>query len=269
MLVVVAVIAVLMAILLPALGSARAMARSSVCKSNLHQLHLANASYAVENDDYYVPAASDIVDEFGGRHRWHGVRKSAGVDIDPIKNHFNPAKGPLAASLGSQGKVKACPEFVDYEHDGGLNAFEEGTGGYGYNDRGVGSRDYDLDFHASLGRPDRTHVLGMRVTEIANPGATVMFTDSAFTQTGGTRIIEYSFAESPAWVGPDPWKPDELVEVGRPIPSIHFRHRGKANVAWVDGHVDDQPFKFSKTEALEAVMIGWFGPNSNDLFDPL
>ncbi|MBN1345780.1 MAG: prepilin-type N-terminal cleavage/methylation domain-containing protein [Phycisphaerae bacterium] len=272
LLVVVAIVALLMAILLPSLGAGRAIARSAVCKSNLHQIHLANQMYAGENHDYYVPAAWDMEDGFGGRHRWHGVRESSGVHPDPNKNHFDPARGPLVQALGRQGQVKRCPEFVPFVHEGAMNAFEEGTGGYGYNDRGVGSRAYDPKAYGSADSPRYLWQRAMRVTEIERPGATVMFTDAAFVSgTGPFYLIEYSFAEAPFWVW-QRWSPPYAVyEWGQPVPSIHFRHRGKANVVWVDGHADGRAFGFTKDQDRELFMqfqIGWFDPNSNELFDP-
>jgi prepilin-type N-terminal cleavage/methylation domain-containing protein len=51
LLVVVAVIALLIAILLPSLGRARERAKRSACLAKLHQLHLALACYAEENND--------------------------------------------------------------------------------------------------------------------------------------------------------------------------------------------------------------------------
>lgn len=49
LLVVVAIIALLISILLPALGNARAQAKDALCRSNLHQLSLANNYYADDN----------------------------------------------------------------------------------------------------------------------------------------------------------------------------------------------------------------------------
>jgi prepilin-type N-terminal cleavage/methylation domain-containing protein/prepilin-type processing-associated H-X9-DG protein len=51
LLVVVAIIALLISILLPALGRAREQGKASVCKSNLHQLSLATRYYTQDNSD--------------------------------------------------------------------------------------------------------------------------------------------------------------------------------------------------------------------------
>lgn len=54
LLVVIAIIAVLAAMLLPALGRARAQGKTAVCMNQLKQLSLAVQFYAQDNNDYYV-----------------------------------------------------------------------------------------------------------------------------------------------------------------------------------------------------------------------
>ena len=94
---VMSVVAVLAALLLPAVGSALERGRSTQCVSNLRQLAAANLTYAADNESRFVAAQDEQ-----NRVRWHGVRTSGTAA-------FNPAKGPLAPYLGHEGTRKALP----------------------------------------------------------------------------------------------------------------------------------------------------------------
>ena len=63
LLVVISIIALLIAILLPALGSARWVAQISQCSSNFHQAGVATANYAVDHDG--MLPAGDMTSPFG------------------------------------------------------------------------------------------------------------------------------------------------------------------------------------------------------------
>ena len=273
LLVVISIIALLLSIMLPSLRSARRQARSAVCMSNIRQLHIANSNYEVENNGLYVPAASDMPVGFGGRHRWHGVRQTDAVDPDPQLNTFDPLAGPLAPSL-LDGKVKECPERVRFVKDGAQNAFEAGCGGYGYNMAGIGSRFYQQKWSHQELKEDRQYVLGWPASAVRTPSRTIMFTDAALRQScfgEGDYLTEYSFCEPPWSVSATSKGP--LVNQGHPpewwlmIPTIHFRHRDKANIAWCDGHVDAAALTHSKAD-LEQWELGWPGPLDNSLFAP-
>ena len=237
LLTVVAVLALLAALLTTLLPAARAAAEAAACRSNLRQLAAANLAYAADHGRF-VAAASDIAG--ANSIRWHGVR-SAG-------QAFDGAQGPLADYLGGGGAsawVRRCPSFRP-----ATTGFEAACGGYGYNALGVGS-----EACLPVEHPERA---GMRAGTIFHPAQTVMFADTAFLKGSGAKaaLIEYSFAEPP-----------RFASGGTPWPSIHFRHRGRANVAWADGHVSAETL--DRTGSYGAAQaLGWFGPDDNSLFDP-
>ena len=242
LLVVISIIALLIAILLPALGSARWSARTTQCASNIRQLAIANTAYSIDNQDRYVPGAANFL---ANLDRWHGKRGNTSAA-------FEPEDGPLWDYFETD-DLKQCPEF-NRGNDFDLG-FEPGNGGYGYNRLYVGTD--TLDAVQAL-----SSVLGAAASTFAKPTDTVMFADSAFTQSGPLRLIEYSFVEPPKFSASDA------------DPSTHFRHQGTANTAWLDGHVTNETLGFTRgniygvsLEQNKSLQVGWFGSNDNALFD--
>ncbi|MFH0953438.1 MAG: prepilin-type N-terminal cleavage/methylation domain-containing protein [Verrucomicrobiota bacterium] len=250
LLVVVAILGVLSAILMPAMVAAQRAAHATQCSSNLKQLYLANMLYAADHGAY-VAAAPDI--HGANLARWHGVRSS---DSEP----FDGMKSPLLPYLGGGKEIRRCPALRNVETNTALDAFESGCGGYGYNAVGVGSRSYWVGYSAE------GVAAGVSPGAIVHPAQTVMFADAAYPKSAGGRryLIEYSFAEPYQHMAE---KEPQLER--RTDPSIHFRHNGKANVVWCDGHVSQEKLALSiKAGGFQDSSIGWLGGADNTLFDP-
>jgi len=260
LLVVIAVVGVLLAILAPALTSARASAMRVIGQSNIRQLAVANLAYSEDRDDRFAPAASGIATT--NLHRWHGTRDSVGGAFDPREGELTPYLGSDSAS----GAVRECPRFapvLDELERAGVG-FERG---YGYNAAFVGAeRTRAANGVWRVARDD----VGSRASRFRRPSETVMFADAALATGSGVGgpwgpVTEYSFAEPPRW-------PQFLIDAS-PDPSIHFRHDGRANVAWLDGHVSAETRASTSWSGLYPqdpgpAGLGWFGPgDANTLFD--
>ena len=253
LLVVISIISLLMGIMVPALVTSRAQSKQLVCRSNLRQLLLANIGYAGENDGSYIHAALDIFGD--NKHRWYGVR-------DNINKPFDSAKGPLASYLG-QSRIK-CTTKVNFVN---LNPsefdYDQGSGGYGYNMIYIGSSIW------TDGYEDQSCKSTAKETNIRRPAQTLMFADTAMAKLGHYHYIEYPFAEPRYFVV----NGEPVVDSGwNPSPSIHFRHRGQANVGWADGHVSSE--KMGRYDGINYggvrpadMDLGWFEPMDNTSFD--
>lgn len=259
MLVVIGIIALLTSILVPALAVSKNLAKMTLCKSNLRQLTIANQSYANDHHGYSVPGALDI--DTKNLHRWYGTRLS---NNEP----FETDKGPLAPYLDHV--TLQCPQKVPYvDFPPSSELYEDGNGGYGYNFVYIGSKIWE----SGLETPDSSK--SAKLTEIRQPQATLLFTDTAFagqTDFGkgieyGPALIRYPFAEPRFFV-----VGKITTSAWNPSPSIHFRHRNRACIAWVDGHADTK--KMGRYEGLSQddtrpsdFNVGWFEPMDNSSFD--
>ncbi|MBY0312619.1 MAG: DUF1559 domain-containing protein [Phycisphaerales bacterium] len=277
LLVVIAILAILIAILLPSLGSARESARATVCSSNVRQLILAADNYATDAKDRLPPGAPDMLTN---RLRWHGSRTTATGPFDPVGGTMSAYLG-AGESGGASRAVRTCPTFAPLADRlrQGATGFERSAGGYGYNNAYLGVERAAAGLDPS-GKPVHrlvTDRLGSPRARFNTPATTIAFADAAFADgspaAGG--LIEYSFLEPRFW-------PDAPAQ--RADPSMHFRHGstaktsqpvarpGAATTGFLDGHVAPSRMTFTWSSGLFSadpaeLGIGWSGDvDNNQLF---
>jgi prepilin-type processing-associated H-X9-DG protein/prepilin-type N-terminal cleavage/methylation domain-containing protein len=230
LLVVIAIIAILAAMLLPALSKARDKANAIKCVGSLKQIGLAFLMYAGDNDDFMVPLA-----DAANLNAWCGTRTSSSAPFQP--------EGGIMDYVGASNKITQCPAMFDIGVDDSPYGNNLGCGGYGYNGNNLSV--WWNGFH--------------RIVEVKKPASTIAFADSAqFTAAG--KIVEMYTISSPY----DGW--------GDATPDMHFRHNGKTNAAWVDGHVSSENMSYTHSgysglsvpDLRTHYRLGWFGGSRAD-----
>jgi len=234
LLVVISIIALLMAILIPVLRSARETGQRAVCLSNLRQLTLAWLVYAEEHDGKIVRGVS-----YGGRsgetfrEGWAGraflsleIRSRAEVIAHPEKGALWPYIKDVDIYRCPRGRVGNVLTYATVAAANG--SLVEGTylPGTGYA-RG-----------SPLGRRVGSTVLRLtRLTDIASPGPAQR---AVFVGTGQA-----------SWEGPDFCVEYLYPKWGSSTPPIH--HSDGVTLSMADGHAEYWKWKGRETVNMPRV----------------
>ncbi|MCU1291232.1 MAG: N-terminal cleavage protein [Bryobacterales bacterium] len=234
----VAVVAVMAALLLPALARSKAAAKSTVCKSNLRQLGISLQMYVSENHAYpenrfqtkaTVSASSDRF--------WLAKLAKEAFGVPPATN-FN------------QEGVCRCPS-VQWSASTLLGFKSNGDApSSGYNDdrfSGSGVRDY-------------TNKFGLQGHYLPDPtlATPLDLAEASFTPIAESEVVVPSdmMAIGDCFEGSALFmrKPiDAFAEDGNTRP----RHGGRANVVFCDGHVESPTLEFLFEETSDAALARW------------
>ena len=150
LLVVIAIIAILAAMLLPALQNARNRGRSIKCISNLKQIHIALINYGTDNEEFGVPfqhsfSTSTLPEDYDGAQPIYWYAGLMAYRYLPRPNFtFTVYSGKPAAAANSPDhidSVMCCPADLSFGHKKffgyGINEF---IGGFSYPDTKVKQR---------------------------------------------------------------------------------------------------------------------------------
>lgn len=200
LLLVIAVIAILCGLLFPALQRGKQSARQAQCASNLRQLGIAGQMYWDDHDGVAFRYRTGPTNS--GVVYWFGWIESGAEGA----RQFDRTFGALHPYLQGGG-VELCPALQYWMADFKMKA----TGaayGYGYN--------------LHLSPPGNA----VNVGNLRNPAATGFLADAAQVNT----------FQPPA--SPDNPMLEEFYYVSTNEATSHFRHGGRAEVVFCDGHVE-------------------------------
>lgn len=235
LLVVAGVVALLLSILLPSLAATRRLAKSTDCLANLRSLAMAAQMYT--NDfDYYPPAwviRSPISVAWCGKYYTENGVSYIDVTQGPLWPYFN------------EKKVLSCRSFsattVKYSGSGQISGFGINCQ-YVAGDPVVDPNDGQSGM-TSYARPARSG-------DIRRPGSTLLLADCARFKKDV--LSEETFIY--------PLYKHNTAQ--KNYATFHFRHRGKANGAFCDGHASEiAPLQL---DSAGDGTCGWMG---NDVMD--
>jgi prepilin-type processing-associated H-X9-DG protein/prepilin-type N-terminal cleavage/methylation domain-containing protein len=224
LLVVVAIMAILAAMLLPALARAKARARGIQCVSNLRQLGLAAQVYLGDNGDYYpfayyFDAANSVL------YCW---------DFTTYVNSGRVVPGVLWQGQTNP-QIQQCPSFA-----GSANWSSDPDTGYNYNTSYIG------------------HGQGESQSDPTGQAAPIPAKAGAVPQPANTALFgdgQYSGGADKFMRAPDPNAGDANF-TGRPAGTQGFRHDGRSNVAFCDGHAESWSASFTNNADGASVAPG-------------
>jgi prepilin-type N-terminal cleavage/methylation domain-containing protein/prepilin-type processing-associated H-X9-DG protein len=239
LLVVIAVIGTLVALLLPALGTARESARRTQCLNNLRQMVVAAHMHVDAHDGSYPIAYYDDNEGTTSYNYCWDLTTITELNQPPVI-----VAGLLWGEDTTPLEIHQCPSF-----NGNSNTAKDPYTGYNYNTSYIGHGEFE-----NIPQP-------AKMKQIENPSKTAIFGDGEYA-AGANKFMRAPF-DSP---GDDSFN-------GRTAGTQGFRHLKTTNVAFCDGHADSLSDRYTETDdyngtAQIAEGTGFLSPDNRMYGEP-
>ena len=228
------ILSLLATLLLPGLRTAKEAGRKAQCASNLHQLGMAVVMY-LDDHGRFFPYSEDLPQ---GRLWYFGLESPYNPSAAPTGRSLDLTQARLYPYFRNLHGVEVCPSY-DYKSSLWRQKFATVTYGYGIN--------YEI--------------FSLAATDIPYPSRTICMADAANVNT----------IQAPA----SPINPmlEEFYYVhnyGNQVPTVHFRHNGKSNALFCDGHVETRTMAGGTADPrLMVARVGRVAPSGDrTLFTP-
>lgn len=243
LLVVIAIIAILGAMLLPALSAAKRKAAQTACINNLKEMGLGMMMYLNDSNDNYPACAAGTT---YGPHLedWIYWRPApypvvSGVTMSPDKSQIISYLGSVASTnifrcpLDQNTKNRGTPnEGILYAYSYEMVCYDlNGTQNYGF------ATIIDLNDVA----------YHFKSTQVRSPSGKFMLAELVAAATNPQDAPPPDYPNAKDWVV-ESGRFEPLNTSGQPDNFLTLRHGGKADLTFADGHVEAQPW--------------WFGTNA-------
>ncbi len=271
LMVVVAIITLLIALLLPAVQQSRQAARATQCRNRLKQLCLALHNYAETYSGMLMPYSIDDATEIayvtggftgdrGEIRYWFGNVDNAET-IPEFQLDFTG--GRLTPYMETNRTSFQCPNFGTAQVDNAR--FGEIASGYAYNGFYLGpGLGYDFSMWPTVTvSGDR---VSYKLSDVRESARTITFADSA-----KVACTAFPCSDPANLVFQGNWR---LEPPSQNFPTVHFRHSGTANVAFLDGHVStfksgwkDLPtaiYPIEQQTMMQGHQLGFIGERLHD-----
>ncbi len=232
LLVVIAIIAILAALLLPALSKAKDRALAIACLSNTKQIALGFTMYAGDNGDYFpspplwrkdLAIYKNSHGKLAGTEWFYGTSSSTWVPNSPA---------PLMVNYLQNNLVWVCPKRhrgLTYPNEpGDFDPSITGFLSYGFNDLGV--------FGAVDDSGMMQNAKPFKASRVSRPSDLVALTDTSGSIDPVTSATAAAWLDS-VWSGSSGPAPIPIANGSNDrLQTAYAKHNNRVNINYVDGH---------------------------------